>query len=137
MSFQGTKEKLLGWLPVSGQTLGENIANSVVKSLKDSGINLNKTVFIITDGARSMTGIHRVATLILQKKINHKILTFHCIIYQEVLCAQTFMAKIVEFTNLIKIINNILAKEIFHLQFIDLLETIDSLYSDLLLHNIV
>ncbi|GBM58663.1 SCAN domain-containing protein 3 [Araneus ventricosus] len=112
MSSQGPKEELLGLLPLSGQTRGEDIANAVQKCLEDNGININKIVSIATDGARSMTGIHRGVTSILQKKINHEILTFHCIIHQETLCAQTFPAETVEVMNLvIKIINSILAKD--------------------------
>ncbi|GBN66572.1 General transcription factor II-I repeat domain-containing protein 2A [Araneus ventricosus] len=136
MSSRGPKEELLGLLPLSGQTRGEDIANAVQKCLKDNGIDINKTVSIATDGARSMTGIHRGVTSILQKKINHEILTFHCIIHQEALCAQTFPAEIVEVMNLvIKIINSILVKELYHRQFKDFLEEIDSQFSDLLLHN--
>ncbi|GBO37290.1 hypothetical protein AVEN_46707-1 [Araneus ventricosus] len=86
MSSQGPKEELLGLLPLSGQTRGEGIANAVQKCLEDNGIDINKIVSIATDGARSMTGIHRGVTSVLQKKINHEILTFHCII-QEALCA--------------------------------------------------
>lgn len=111
MSSQGPKEELLGLLPLSGQTRGKDIANAVQKCIEDSGINLNKIVSIATDGAKSMTGIHRGATSILQKKINHEILTFHCIIHQEALCAQTFPVEIVDVMNLvIKIIYSILAK---------------------------
>lgn len=136
MSSQGPKEELLGLLPLSGQTRGEDIANAVQKCLEDNGIDINKIVSIATDGARSMTGIHRGVTSILQKKINHEILTFHCIIHQEALCAQTFPAEIVEVMNLvIKIINSILAKALYHRQFKDFLEEIDSQFSDLLLHN--
>ncbi|GBO13490.1 General transcription factor II-I repeat domain-containing protein 2B [Araneus ventricosus] len=83
-----------------------------------------------------MTGIHRGVTSILQKKINHEILTFHCIIHHEALCAQTFPAEIVEVMNLvIKIINSILAKALYHRQFKDFLEEIDSQFPDLLLRN--
>ncbi|GBM52605.1 hypothetical protein AVEN_16724-1 [Araneus ventricosus] len=118
---------MLGLLPLSGQTRREDIANAVQKCLEDNGIDINKIVSISTDGARSMTGIHRGVTSILQKKINQEILTFHCIIHQEALCAQTFPAKIVEDMNLvIKIINSILAKAIYHRQFKDFLEEIDS-----------
>ncbi|GBN26833.1 General transcription factor II-I repeat domain-containing protein 2A [Araneus ventricosus] len=132
MSSQGPKEELLGLLPLSGQTRGEDIANAVQKCLEDNGIDINKIVSIATDGARSMTGV----TSILQKKINHEILTFHYIIHQEALCAQTFPAEIVEVMNLvIKIINRILAKAVYHRQFKDFLEEIDSQFSDLLLHN--
>ncbi|GBM48961.1 General transcription factor II-I repeat domain-containing protein 2A [Araneus ventricosus] len=136
MSSKGSKEELLGLLRLSGQTRGEDIANAVQKCREDNGIDINKIVSIVTDGARSMTGIHRGVTSILQKKINHEILTFHCIIHQEALCAQTFRAEIVEVMNLIiKIINSILAKAFYHRQFKDFFEEIDSQFSDLLLHN--
>ncbi|GBM53468.1 hypothetical protein AVEN_95764-1 [Araneus ventricosus] len=116
MSSQGPKEELLGLLPLSGQTRSEDTTNAVQKCLEDNGIDINKIFSIATDGARSMAVIHRGVTSILQKKINQEILTFHCIIHQEALCAQTFPVKIVEDMNLvIKIINSILAKAIYHL----------------------
>ncbi|GBN57177.1 hypothetical protein AVEN_185311-1, partial [Araneus ventricosus] len=59
MSSQGPKEELLGLLPFSGQTHGEDIANAVQKCLEDNGVDINKIVSIATDGVRSMTGIHR------------------------------------------------------------------------------
>nr|XP_012146258.1 PREDICTED: general transcription factor II-I repeat domain-containing protein 2-like [Megachile rotundata] len=46
------KEELLGLLPLSGQTRGEDIANAVQKCLQDNKIDLNKIVSIATDGAR-------------------------------------------------------------------------------------
>ncbi|GBO14624.1 hypothetical protein AVEN_76232-1 [Araneus ventricosus] len=68
MSSQGPKEELLGLLLLSGQTHGEDIANAVQRYLGDNGIDINKIVHIAIDGARSMTGIHRGVTSILQKK---------------------------------------------------------------------
>ncbi|GBN26559.1 hypothetical protein AVEN_217341-1 [Araneus ventricosus] len=68
MSSQGPKEELLGLLPLSGQIRGEDIANAVQKCLEGNGIDINKIVSIATDGARSMTGMHRGVTSILQKK---------------------------------------------------------------------
>ncbi|GFW22135.1 protein ZBED8 [Trichonephila clavipes] len=90
MSSQGPKEELLGLLPLSGQTRGENTVNTVQKCLEDNKIDLNKVVSIETDGSRNMTGKNKEATTILQSKINHEILTFHCIIHQE---AQHFRPK--------------------------------------------
>ncbi|XP_077301698.1 general transcription factor II-I repeat domain-containing protein 2-like [Arctopsyche grandis] len=52
MSSQGPKEELLGLLPLSGQTRGEDIANAVQKCLEGNKIDLNKIVSIATDGAR-------------------------------------------------------------------------------------
>ncbi|XP_018578443.1 general transcription factor II-I repeat domain-containing protein 2A-like, partial [Anoplophora glabripennis] len=136
MPSQGPKEELLGLLPLSGQTRGEDIANAVQKCLEDNKIDLNKIVSIATDGARSMTGKNKGATTILQSKINHEILTFHCIIHQEALCAQTFPAEIVEVMNLvIKIVNSILSKALYHRQFKEFLNEMETQYSDLLLHN--
>ncbi|GBN55646.1 hypothetical protein AVEN_190291-1 [Araneus ventricosus] len=66
MSSQGPKEELLGLLPFSGQTHGEDIVNAVQNAWKTKNI-INKIVSIATDGARSMTGIHRWVTSILQK----------------------------------------------------------------------
>ncbi|GBN70004.1 hypothetical protein AVEN_41204-1 [Araneus ventricosus] len=68
MLSQGPKEELLGLLPLSGQTRGEDIENAVQKCLEDNGIDINKIVSIATDGARSMIGILRGVTSILQKK---------------------------------------------------------------------
>ncbi|GBO18276.1 hypothetical protein AVEN_205942-1 [Araneus ventricosus] len=45
MSSQGPKEELLGFLPLSGQTRGEDIANAVQKCLEDNGIDINKNRF--------------------------------------------------------------------------------------------
>ncbi|GBN89028.1 hypothetical protein AVEN_23528-1 [Araneus ventricosus] len=87
MSSQGPKEELLGLLPLSGKTRREDIANAVQKCLEDNGIDINKTVYLATYGARCMTGIHRGA------------------------------------------------KALYHRQFKDFLEEIDSQFSDLLLHN--
>ncbi|GBN34027.1 General transcription factor II-I repeat domain-containing protein 2A [Araneus ventricosus] len=68
--------------------------------------------------------------------MNHEILTFHCIIRQEALCAETFPVEIIEVMNLvIKIINSIFAKALYHRQFKDFLEEIDRQFSDLLLQN--
>ena len=67
------------------------------KCLEDNKIDLNKTVSIATDGARSMsmTEKNKGATKILQHKINHEIFTFHSIIHQEALCSHVFPAEIV------------------------------------------
>ncbi|KAL7633919.1 UNVERIFIED_CONTAM: hypothetical protein RMT77_015880 [Armadillidium vulgare] len=83
-----------------------------------------------------MTGKNKGATTILQSKINHEILTFLCIIHQKALCAQRFTAEIVEVMNLvIKIVNSILSKALYHRQFKEFLNEMETTqYSDLLLH---
>ncbi|XP_049835054.1 general transcription factor II-I repeat domain-containing protein 2A-like [Schistocerca gregaria] len=96
----------------------------------------NEIVSIETGGARSMTGKNKGTTTILQSTINHEILTFHCIIQQKAICAQTFPAEIVEVMNLvIKIVNSILSKALYHHQFKEFLNVMETQYSDLLFHN--
>ncbi|GFU22119.1 protein ZBED8 [Trichonephila clavipes] len=53
---KGPKEELLGLLPLSGQTRGEDMANAEKKGREHNKIDLNKTVSIATDGVRSITG---------------------------------------------------------------------------------
>ncbi|GFY33235.1 general transcription factor II-I repeat domain-containing protein 2 [Trichonephila clavipes] len=106
MSFQGPKEDLLGLLPLSAQTRGEDIAYAMQKCLEDNKIDLNKIVSIATDGAR------------------------------KALCSQTFLAEIVEVMDLvITIVNSILSKALYHCQFKEFLNEIETQYSDLFLHN--
>ncbi|GBP40785.1 Protein ZBED8 [Eumeta japonica] len=54
ISSQGPKEELLGLLPLSGQTRGEDLANTVQKCFEDNKIDLNKIVSIATDGIRKL-----------------------------------------------------------------------------------
>lgn len=136
MSAQGPKEELFGLLPLKGQTRGEDIANAVKTYLEHTGIDLNRIISIATDGAKNMTGVNKGAVSILRSKIDHEILTFHCVIHQEALCAQTLPEEMVTIMNsVIKIINSILAKPLCHRQFKVLLDEMDSEYVDLLLHN--
>lgn len=136
ISAQGPKEELLGLLPLKGQTHGEDVANAVEIHLGNHGIDIDKIVSIATDGAKSMTGVHKGAASILRRKISHEVLAFHCIIHQEALCAQTFPGEMIEIMNMvIKITNSILAKPLYHRQFKEFLNEMDNEYIDLLLHN--
>ncbi|KAH0808349.1 hypothetical protein GEV33_014442 [Tenebrio molitor] len=130
------KEELLGLLPLKGRTRGEDTANAVIECIEKHHIPLDKIVSISTDGAKSMTGVRNGFVAILKEKINHEILTYHCIIHQEALCAQTFPEKICKVMELvIKIINSIIAKALNHRQFKEFLVEVESEYADLLLHN--
>ncbi|XP_028003621.2 general transcription factor II-I repeat domain-containing protein 2-like [Eptesicus fuscus] len=111
----GPKEELLGLLPFKGQTRGEDIANAVIECIEKHHIPLDKIVSISTDRAKSMTGVRNGFVAILKEKINHEILTYHCIIHQEALCAQTFPEEICKVMELvINIISSIIAKALNH-----------------------
>ncbi|CAL1577252.1 unnamed protein product [Knipowitschia caucasica] len=83
-----------------------------------------------------MTGAHKGFVVLLQKSLDRQLLTFHCILHQEALCAQTFPPECTEVMILvIQIVNKIMAKGLNHRQFRSLLDEVDSTYSDLMLHN--
>ncbi|GFU19337.1 general transcription factor II-I repeat domain-containing protein 2 [Trichonephila clavipes] len=134
MSHSGPKEKLLGFLPLKGQTHGEDIAITVIEHMDKHHIPLDKIVSISTDGTKRMTGVRKWFFAILKEK--NKILVYHCIIHQEALCRQTFPDEICKIMELvITIINSILAKAFNHRQIKEFLFEMESEYADLLLHN--
>ncbi|XP_075210344.1 protein FAM200C-like [Lycorma delicatula] len=135
ISTTGPKEELLGLLPLKGQRRGVDIAN-VIECFEEHQIPLEKIVSISTDGEKSMTGARNGIVAILKEKMNHDILTYHCITHQEALCAQTFPEEIYKVMELvIKIINSTIAKALYHCQFKEFLIEVESEYADLLLHN--
>lgn len=75
---------------------------------KKNYISLNKIVSIATDGAKSMTGAKKGFVSILKEKINHEVITFHCILHQEALCAQKFPEEIGKIMELVIKITNII-----------------------------
>ena len=132
----GPQEELIELIPLKGQTRGEDICGAVLECLRTKGINTNHLVSIATDGAPSMTGAHKGFVVLLQKSLDRQLLTFHCILHQEALCAQTFPPECTQVMNVvIQIINKIMAKALNHRQFCMLLDEVDSMYSDLLLNN--
>lgn len=87
-------------------------------------------VSVATDGAPSMRGAQKGFVTLPQKTLDRKLLTFHCILHREALCAQTFPPKCMEVMNLvIQIVNKIIAKGLNHRQFCSLLDEVDSTYS--------
>ena len=91
---------------------------------------------VATDGAPSMTGVQKCFVALLQKSLDRKLLTFHCILHQDPLCAQTFPPECTEVINVvIQTVNKVMAKGLNHRQFRSLLDELEGTYSDLLLHN--
>lgn len=74
-------------LPLSAKTVQDKTAKM------SSNVTRMQVEDIQVISARIMSGIDIGTTSILQKKIDHEILTFHCIIHQEALCAQNFQPK--------------------------------------------
>ncbi|KAJ4939175.1 hypothetical protein JOQ06_028635 [Pogonophryne albipinna] len=132
----GPQEVIIELIPLKGQTRGEDICEAVLNCLRAKGINTTHLVSVATDGPPSMTGAQKGFVALLQKSLDRKLLTFHCILHQEALCAQTFPPECTEVMNVvIQIVNKIMAKGLNHRQFRSLLDELESTYSDLQLHN--
>ncbi|XP_066471497.1 protein FAM200C-like isoform X2 [Tiliqua scincoides] len=132
----GPQEEMIELIPLKGQTQGEDICEAVLDYLRAKEINTTHLVSVATDGAPSMTGVQKGFVALLQKSLGRKLLTFHCILHQEALCAQTFPPECTEVMDVvIQIVNKIMAKALNHHQFRLLLDEVESTYSDLLLHN--
>ncbi|XP_072893486.1 general transcription factor II-I repeat domain-containing protein 2-like [Hemitrygon akajei] len=132
----GPQEEMIELINLKGQARGEDICEAVLNCLRAKGIKTTHLVSVATDGAPSMTGAHKGFVAFLQKSLDRKLLTFHCILLQEALCAQTFPPECTEVMDVvIQIINKIMAKSLNHRQFRLLLDELEGAYSDLLLHN--
>ncbi len=81
-----------------------------------------------------MTGIHKGFVSLLKQELNHEVISFHCIIHQEALYAHSCPSEFPEVMDLVMKIKKIMAKGLNHQQFHELLEEVNSEYSDLL-HN--
>ena len=58
-----------------------------------------------------MMGTQQGFVSLLQKALDRKLLTFHCMLHQEALCAQTFPRECNEMMNLvIRVLNKIIAQ---------------------------
>ncbi|XP_059819303.1 general transcription factor II-I repeat domain-containing protein 2-like [Hypanus sabinus] len=133
----GPQEELIELIPLKEQTRGEDICEAVLNCLRAKGIKTTHLVSVATGvRAPNMTGTHKGFVALLQKSLDRKLLTFHCILHQEALCAQTFPPECTEVMDVvIQIVNKIMAKSLNHRQFRLLLDELESAYSDLLLHN--
>ncbi|KAM9717454.1 general transcription factor II-I repeat domain-containing protein 2A-like isoform 1-T1 [Menidia menidia] len=136
VSATGPQEEMIDLIPLKGQTRGEDICEAVLDCLRNKEIKTTHLVSVATDGAPCMTGAQKGFVTLLQKSLDRKLLTFHCILHQEALCAQTFPPECTEVMDVvIQIVNKIMAKGLNHRQFRSLLDEMDTKYSDLLLHN--
>lgn len=87
-------EDLLEVVPLNQQTRGEDIYTALVGVLQENNMPLQKMISLVTDGAPAMIGnIKGVGSRITAeaRKTNpgFQLVTFHCLIHQQVLCSKT------------------------------------------------
>lgn len=127
-----TKEEFLTLLPLKTATKGADIYNAVERYLLEKKIPIEKLVSVKADGAPAMTGHH--SGLFAHFKVDPdfpKFLNYHCIIYQQAICAKVMGFDHVV-TPAVKIINSIHAKAKQHWGFRLFPEEYSAEYGDFL-----
>ncbi|XP_065668179.1 general transcription factor II-I repeat domain-containing protein 2A-like [Hydra vulgaris] len=114
-------EELLDINHMKDTTKGEDILSEVKKTLVKFELPEKKLCGVTTDGASALTGKNIGLIELLKKSINREIISYHCIIHQEQLCA-----KVLEMKNVMEIVihtvNFIRSRGLNHRQFKQLLE---------------
>lgn len=92
---------------LEARTRGEDIYEAMKMMITERGLDLKSVVLITTDGAPSMIGRERGLVGRL-KQDNPDLLSYHCIIYQSLLCASfggdyaVIMEKIMKLANFLR-----------------------------------
>ncbi|XP_051782645.1 general transcription factor II-I repeat domain-containing protein 2-like [Erpetoichthys calabaricus] len=129
-------EESLAVLPMKGTTRGEDLFKSFTELAKEKNLPMDKLISVCTDGAPCMVGKNRGFVTLLHEHEKRPILGFHCILHQEVLCAQMCGEQLGEVMLLvIRVVNFIVARALNDRQFKTLLDEVGNNYPGLLLHS--
>uniref|UniRef100_A0A4W6C6Q1 SPIN-DOC-like zinc-finger domain-containing protein n=1 Tax=Lates calcarifer TaxID=8187 RepID=A0A4W6C6Q1_LATCA len=117
-------------------TRGEDLFKSFMEFAQENNLPMNKLLSVCTDGALCMLGTNKGFVALLREHENRPILSFHCILHQEALCAQMCDGQLGEVMSLvIRLINFIVARALNDRQFKTLLDEVGNNYHSLLLHS--
>ncbi|XP_073537652.1 general transcription factor II-I repeat domain-containing protein 2A-like [Phyllobates terribilis] len=129
------REESLAVLPMKGTTKGEDLFKSLTELAKKKNLPMDKLISVCTDGAPCMVGKNKRFVALLREHEKRPILSFHCILHQEALCAQMCVEQVGEVMSLvIQVVNFIVARALDR-QFKTLLDAVGNNYPGLLLHN--
>ncbi|XP_029469398.1 general transcription factor II-I repeat domain-containing protein 2A-like [Rhinatrema bivittatum] len=130
------REESLAVLPMKGTTRGEDLFKSFTELAKEKNLPMDKLISVCTDGAPCMVGKNRGFVALLREHEKRPILSFHCILHQEALCAQMCGEQLGEVMSLvIQVVNFIVARALNDRQFKTLLDEVGNNYPGLLLHS--
>ncbi|XP_061450843.1 general transcription factor II-I repeat domain-containing protein 2-like isoform X2 [Rhineura floridana] len=127
-------EELLRILPLKGKTRGENIFQTFKDFATEINLPLHKLTSLTTDEGSATGCISGFIAQCQQDESFPKLVSYHCIVHQEALCA-----KVLRFKHIMdvvkKIVNSIRAVSSKHRLYKALLEDVDAEHNDLLLHS--
>lgn len=130
-------EELAAMVPLKGTTTGVDMFSATSKVIESLGLSFAKLDGVATDGCPSMKGKHNgLVALINKHKVSQglePVISCHCIIHQENLCAKTL-----NFPNVMPIvistINFVKARGLNHRQFQAFLQALNAECGDLIYH---
>ncbi|XP_073537619.1 protein FAM200C-like [Phyllobates terribilis] len=130
------REESLAVLPMKGTTRGEDLFKFFPELAKEKNLPMDKLISVCTDSAPCMVGKNRGFVALLCEHKKRPILSFHCILHQEVLCAQMCGELVGEVMLLVtQVVNFIVARALNDRQFKTLLDEVGNNYPGLLLHS--
>ena len=130
------REELISLASLETITRGIDICNAVVKQLTERKLDLFKIVSVSTDSAGSMSGKTNGFINLFTQHVGLSILSFHCIIHQQVLCAKTGFKSLQNIMDVVtKLINLMAAHPLSKQKFKELLGDMDSTHVGLLMYN--
>ena len=122
-------EEMLDWCHIKGTTTGKVIYEFVNLSLDKVNIDRKNIYSITTDGAPALTGKHNGFITLFKESVDHEILSCHCLIHQQQLCAQKLDMKYL-MTDFVKAVNFIKSRGLNHREFKASLDEVGSEYKD-------
>ncbi|KAF7643567.1 hypothetical protein LDENG_00237210, partial [Lucifuga dentata] len=130
-------EELLDLQSLKGQTRGTDLFLSVCSAVDDMKLPWSKVSGIITDGTPAMAGEQSGLSTLICDKVSEEggnAIKLHCRIHQQVLCAKHLKFDQV-LKPVVKTINFIRSKALYHRQFQQFLLDIQAEYRDVVHHN--
>lgn len=132
-------EELLALQAMKDTTKGKDIFEEIVKVFNAFNLDWAKLNGVTTDGAPAMVGknigvVANIKTELSRRKIDeNQLLSFHCIIHQEDLCAKTIKFKHV-MEVVVSCVNFIKSRGLNHRQFQQFLHDLEAEYGDLIFY---
>ena len=129
------QEELCCLSPMYGSTKRADILEKFINHFEKLiliTIDIKKIFAVTTDGAAAMVGRDRGFVALIEEKIGHPVMKFHCVIHQESLCSKipnSNLASVIATTTAI-----VARSATTHRRFRFFLNKIKSAHRDLLLH---
>ena len=123
------REELISLASLETTTRGIDICNAVVKELTERKLDLSKIVSVSTNGAGSMTGKTNRFINLFTSHVGLSILSFHCIIHQQVLCAKTGFKSLQNIMDVVTKLINLMAAHPLRLSKRKFKELLDRFYN--------